>query len=437
MIVLRILQRPDGIAAVPDVHAIHPVGSTIGRAPDCDIVLDDPLRLVSRRHAWIKPEGGDMALLRCLSTTSELMVNEQPLPTGHECLVRSGDHLLIGGFEAILETRVLSASVAAAADATIVATIAEAQRTAPFERPPRLDQWFDLDTVPDPLGPRSPLPALDGAAPRPPGRPQRAELPSSTPAGAEPPWPATQLLRRDSPVTAGLAPDLPSPEIPSADITALQRAFLQGAGLPTGTPLTLSPAWMAHIGQLLRAATECTMGLLHSRAVTKRNLRTKGTGISARENNLLKFAPDATEALKLLLDPEDRPGFLGPVEAVHAAQKDLQVHQLAMMAGMRAAMVEMISRLGPEAVEAAADPPRGLARWVPAFREAQLWRRHHQTHARLVENLDEALEAAFGREFVRAYEAQASPGEAAAALETVRAAHEPLRDPILGHTPER
>ena len=64
MIALRILQRPDGAPAGPRLHAVSTAGATLGRAPDCDIVLDDPQRVVSRRHAWLASDGHGQALVR-------------------------------------------------------------------------------------------------------------------------------------------------------------------------------------------------------------------------------------------------------------------------------------------------------------------------------------------------------------------------------------
>ena len=76
----------------------------------------------------------------------------------------------------------------------------------------------------------------------------------------------------------------------------LAAAFGRGAGLGAEVaPLT--PEWMEHLGALLRATAEGTLALLQSRAVAKRQMRAEGTHIAPRQNNPLKFSPDATEAL--------------------------------------------------------------------------------------------------------------------------------------------
>lgn len=436
MIVLRILRRPDGVLSGPDVHAIPAAGATIGRAPDCDIVLDDPMRLVSRQHAWIMPDGVEQAIVGCLSTISPLYVNDTALSTNQQCAVHDGDRMRIGGFEVLLETRVLPLRDLAT---TVVFShpaqpapppvplppappVAPPTR-APVQEPPRptvaqparLDQWFDLETVPDPLGPASPLPALDTAARRVllPGQSTQATAPSGADMSA--PGPRTAQLARPPALTAtvglparGTAP-APVPTTASADnLAALRQAFLDGAGLDSSTPLQLDADTLALLGALLRASTEGTLALLQDRAMAKRHLRAHGTGISARENNPLKFMPNATAALRDLLSREPRTGFLDPPQAVRAAHRDLQQHQVAMMAGMRAAMLDLMMRLGPEAIEAGADPAQGLARSSRTLRESQLWHRLQQIHAQLIANLDDSFDAAFGREFLRAYEEQSS-----------------------------
>jgi hypothetical protein len=63
-----------------------------------------------------------------------------------------------------------------------------------------------------------------------------------------------------------------------------------------------------------------------------------------------------------------------------------------------------LSRLGPEAAESAEVPARGSTPAVGAHCRALGC--HHKQHAQLLENLDDDFEAIFGREFLRAYEAQ-------------------------------
>lgn len=455
MIALRLVKRPDGSVPALAPRPLDANGLTIGRSPQCGFVLADPLRGVSRKHAWIAVQpGGDTALLRCISTTTSLSVNGEPLAPGGEQVVKPGDRLRIGAFELQLEGSDLT---------TIPFPVARAPHAPQTPQPPpavsppvmptstatparqsRLDALWEVETAPDPLSGESPLPSLGSAlssasrlpdAPLEPPAPARASKPEPAPEPARVPVPSaapTSVSEPESDIASAAAPapsvdtwmrmvQASAPASPPAsfqpaddasanDHEALRLAFLRGAGLTDEGPggaLEINAEWMAHLGALLRAAAEGTLALLNSRAVAKRSIRAEGTRITAQENNPLKFAPDGAEALALLLKPRGARGFLDPVDALKDAHDDLQVHQLAMVAGMRAAVFELISRLGPSAVEAGEAQPGGLNRLFPDARDAALWRRHREQHAHLLAHFDDDFEAVFGREFVRAYEEQA------------------------------
>ncbi len=92
--------------------------------------------------------------------------------------------------------------------------------------------------------------------------------------------------------------------------------------------------------------------------------------------------------------------------ALRDANRDLLVHQVAMVAGMRAAVFELFSRLGPEAAENGGGTG-ARSSCAPSWRRAAaLWERHRLQHAHLLAHLDDDFETIFGREFLRAYEAQ-------------------------------
>lgn len=415
VIALHVTRRPG--ATEPDATAL-PVpaeGLTIGRSDGCAIVLADPLRLVSREHARVTADG-EAGRVRCISSSAPLWVNDAQLDPGGERPLAVGDRLRIGGFEIVVES---------------------AEAKAP--QGSRLDRWFDLDAAPDPLAAESPLPALaasPGAASAavvswqadphvvttapavqpPPPAPDAARVPNAS--GSPPAAPALpQAPSRRAPAATKPAAAAPVPaEAPAPpraarrskdaapDLQELAAAFARGAGLAT-EPAPLTPQAMEHLGALLRATAEGLLALLQSRAIAKRHMRAEGTHIAPRQNNPLKFSPDATEALTRLLQRDPSPGFLDPVAAVQDAHHDLLVHQVAMVAGMRAAVFELFSRLGPEAAENALGPAHGLSR-LPLVRAAALWQRHRMQHAQLLEHLDDDFESIFGREFLRAYEAQ-------------------------------
>ncbi|MDL9997174.1 type VI secretion system-associated FHA domain protein TagH [Variovorax sp. J22P240] len=412
VIALHVMRRPG--ATEPDATALplSPEGVIIGRSPECDLVLADPLRGVSRQHAQVVMAGQD-ALVRCISVTTPLWVNDTQLAPGDQLGLSAGDRLRIGGFELAVECIAAPAAPRA-----------------------RLDRWFDLDGALDPLAAQSPLPALAPA-------PEVGSASEAASASAVVSWKTDPLVVRTGTPMMHSAPSLPPPSLPrqvaetaepprpataaaaastapaplssssastaeggSPDLAELAAAFGRGAGLGGAQVPPLTPELMEHLGALLRATAEGTLALLKSRAVAKRHMRAEGTVIAPRQNNPLKFSPDATEALTRMLQRVPSPGFLDPVAALRDANRDLLVHQVAMVAGMRAAVFELFSRLGPEAAENAEGPPRDLLARLPNRRAAALWERHRLQHAHLLAHLDDDFETIFGREFLRAYEAQ-------------------------------
>ena len=63
---------------------------TIGRLPECDVVVADPG--ASRRHARVHAEGGEYVLTD-LGSTNGTLVNNEPV---RECVLVSGDRITIG-----------------------------------------------------------------------------------------------------------------------------------------------------------------------------------------------------------------------------------------------------------------------------------------------------------------------------------------------------
>jgi hypothetical protein len=79
-----------GDGGSPKSYAIHGARTTIGRLPDCDVVVDDPG--ASRHHARIDVSDGEY-LLTDLGATNGTLVNEAPI---HEHVLQDGDRITIG-----------------------------------------------------------------------------------------------------------------------------------------------------------------------------------------------------------------------------------------------------------------------------------------------------------------------------------------------------
>lgn len=281
--------------------------------------------------------------------------------------------------------------------------------------PPRLIEDSPPPTreTPPPLVPERPLNTPQGgvvswsaatgaeskAAP-PPATKNTAEIPErivQSPPPVAPPPPVEPAK------VASKAPPAPPP----ADSDALLAAFARGIGLPTLTPAGgMTPELMEHVGRMLREAVQGTVELLIARAATKREVRaTNLTMILNKNNNPLKFSPDVDFALMQLLLPQGS-GFMKPDVAMRDAYDDLRAHQIGFVAGMRAALASVIGRFTPAELETQLADKSFLDSVLPANRKAKLWDLFEQRYSKISREAEDDFHSIFGREFLKAYEAQ-------------------------------
>lgn len=187
----------------------------------------------------------------------------------------------------------------------------------------------------------------------------------------------------------------------------LLRAFLAGAGVPDlEMPNQLTPELMELIGQLLRESTQGTLDLLRARSETKSAIRADRTLIAPQDNNPLKFSPNVEAALVHLLAPKGR-CFMTPQQAMKDAHDDLRSHQFGFMAGMRAALAGVLERFDPQTLEQRLTTQKNMMDAVfPMNHRAKLWDLFIERYSDISREAEEDFHALFGKEFLRAYEAQ-------------------------------
>ena len=185
------------------------------------------------------------------------------------------------------------------------------------------------------------------------------------------------------------------------------RTLLEAAGVPELEDRALAnPELMRNIGDLLRETVAGLLKALVARALTKRELRVDMTLLATTENNPLKFCPDAYEALNHLLVPRPRSGYLPPLRAVREAYEDLQAHNLAVMAGMRAALLGVLQRFDPAQLEKRLASQPLLDKLLPQNRKARMWDMVAEQHENMVREAQDEFDRIFGRAFRAAYEEQ-------------------------------
>jgi type VI secretion system protein ImpI len=168
--------------------------------------------------------------------------------------------------------------------------------------------------------------------------------PVAPPPAAVPPVPLVLASGQVAASVAGKPDDLSG--------QAFLRAFCEGAEISTDAIGKLAPADFAReLGRTMRVVTSEMMALLQDRATTKRF--TKGgdrTMIGAKNNNPLKFLPDAKQALEVMfVAPRD--GFLKGGDSVVAGMADIRRHQMAVFAAIQPALIKLLSDLAPESID--------------------------------------------------------------------------------------
>jgi FHA domain-containing protein len=239
-------------------------------------------------------------------------------------------------------------------------------------------------------------------------RPARPSLMTSAPMPLTPmpPTPVTSPVAVQPP--PAVRPPAPAaPAYAAGDTTpeALWAAFCEGAGIHLQPPQGLNPALMKVIGEVLRHSVDGTLKLVATRAAAKQELRADVTMIQARNNNPLKFSPDAGAAIEQLLQPPMRGFMVGPA-AVHDAMDDLLGHAIGTMVGMRAALEGVLKRFEPSQLEGKLSGNSVLDSVLPMNRRAKLWELYLQHYQRIHDDAQEDFHELFGKAFIKAYEDQ-------------------------------
>lgn len=225
-------------------------------------------------------------------------------------------------------------------------------------------------------------------------------------------FPAGALTGED--VTPTPAPDnvaVRAEFAPSEPVATSSSATAGASPARDAAPAPLSGALPAsQADQLLLSLVAGVMDVLHARAELKNSLRMPVTLIQRTENNPLKFAPTAEEAIKRLLGDPD-PAYLTGMDAVEDARRDIARHHMAMLAGMRAAFENVFAQFAPARFDQEGERD---SRVFGLRRANGPWKRYTDYYNSLLNDEDERFRRLFGEEFAHAYEEQMARARSAA-----------------------
>jgi type VI secretion system protein len=493
-----------GDGAAPRSVEFDEAGGTLGRAPDCTLVLPDTQRAISRMQARI--EWRDNMYFLIDAGSNPTLVNDRVLDGSRETQLHVGDRLRIGSYVLDVSIQEADRPENPLHETTMTRVTPEIPRpSAPLSDKPDWDvkpaaplipdDWnapretspdsrADPPFFPDPLAAtpllREParfgvdanqelidaLGAGDGllgigpqrrdvtpfsdsrssqgfeyvspergmsAVPTLPPLNERALIPDDFDAlitpmemqerhdrvirEAEAKAGPQRTLEPDAKAVAQASPSLevtiaPKPELKHAepsnmasDPDATLTALLNGLGIDASTVRHIHAPDLARlVGGMLREATQGTMTALRARSMAKRETRIAMTLIEERDNNPLKFFPDVDMALTQMLGARGA-GYLAPEDALRAAFRDIQAHELAVVAGMRAALEHAMARIDPATIEKSLDAATGLDALL-GNRRARLWQRFVDTWEHVARDAGDDFQRTFGESFSRAYQAQ-------------------------------
>lgn len=349
-------------------------GGSIGRRPGNDWVLPDPH--VSGRHARVRSIGGTF-FIEDNESANGIRVNGNHLHPGEPFPLKDGDAVLIDPFE-------MSVHVSMTRPAAAIETAGRHAESLPLmssalPEPPLLP--------PDSRGllavPMTESVGFDDLLPDA-GRVISGELNPALESCATTPKPDG---RADSAIASAAGEDFAS--------------LLRGAGVPAKT---LSPEVMAEFGQVLRLVIEGLMEVLRARVEIRNEFRLPQTTFKTRDNNPLKMAVNAEDAIHNLLVKRN-PAYLGTAAAFDDALKDVRHHQVAMLVGMRAAFEFMLQRFDPETLKGQFDARPGR-RGLSFGSHGRYWEAFEEFYKEITADGNDCFRRLFGDQFGRAYEEQ-------------------------------
>jgi type VI secretion system protein len=159
------------------------------------------------------------------------------------------------------------------------------------------------------------------------------------------------------------------------------------------------------LGHILRTVVHGLIHVLQSRMEVKSNFRMPVTSIRPVENNPLKFSLNTEDALHNLFVKRN-PGYLSPVDAFEEGFQDIAYHQMAMLAGIRAAFNAMLANFHPDHLEVVYERKLRRATFFQLGNRFRYWGMYRAQFEDIEKNMEAHFQLLFGEEFAKAYNDQ-------------------------------
>lgn len=359
-------------------------GGVIGRAEGCDWVMPDRKRVLSGRHAAISYRDGAFFLTDTSSNGIQLKDSGASLTKGQPQRIEHGSVYCLGDYE--IQARLIQAPSVFETDVG---------RSQPAGSVIPDDAFLDLD----------PLIAMD----------QQERVYAQTDdldlalVSLHQQTPQRDYARID--MESLSLPELVEPQVapePTPVVVPEQRsqAFWERFGEALGVSMdgmdeAAREAMAIDTARLLRQSVASLQQSLRTRSELKNELRLALTTVQSAGNNPLKHSVNSADAMSSLLRG-GRPGQLPAEQAINRAFRDIQAHQVALLAASRAAVKAMFEQFSPEQLVLRYERDGHKPLFATA---ASRWRAYRKLHQALGQD-DDWSDRLFARDFAKAYEEQ-------------------------------
>jgi type VI secretion system protein len=232
--------------------------------------------------------------------------------------------------------------------------------------------------------------------------PPKAPEPPNTPAPSAP-EPVQRTVAPAQPASPSLVES-----VPMAAAGDAMSAFARGAGLELSQLSKFDQNILfEQVGRMLVMFTEGLIQTLGGRTHIKSEFRLDQTMIRPAENNPFKFSTSRTRTLLQLLSKDD-PAYMTGVNAIKEGFDDVNAHQMAVIAGMEAALQGILGRFNPKALETRMVSDSIFDNILPGGKKAKYWDIFKILFDEIAGEAEDDFQQLFGREFSRAYEEQLS-----------------------------
>lgn len=357
-------------------------GGTIGRAENCDWVLPDRKRHLSKSHALVTCHDGAFFITDTSRNGIRTIENGTNLPKGEAVRIEHDSVYFLGSYE-------IQARLAGVSTTYGVASQAVADSVIPDDAFLELDPlkafdqqalaYTDIDEL---ITPRMPIGDVHPRADYARIDMENLQVPQLVEAPPEPlPAPAQSAVDRQSQdfwKRFGTALGI--------DLKDLDHAERENLALDAA--------------RLLNQSVDGLQQSLRTHSELKNELRLAQTTVQGIYNNPLKLSVDAGEALGILLRT-NKPGQYPAEQVLSRAFRDLQTHQVALLAASRAAIRGALEHFSPSQLTLRFERDQ-----QPLFTTAgSRWKAYGRYHQALRQD-DEWSERLLARDFAQAYEEQ-------------------------------